>query len=46
MPNPADPTDITKALDCFSCHQPQTVADPKDGFNEGDMSHIFSRIQQ
>ena len=34
--------------DCFGCHQPQTLAFPsKTGtFNQGDMSHIFSRIQQ
>lgn len=30
--------------DCFACHQPQTIASPT--FNQGDMSHIFSRIQQ
>jgi hypothetical protein len=40
---------LTQA-DCFACHQPQTVAQPaKDkakAFNQGDMSHIFSRVAQ
>jgi hypothetical protein len=47
--NPSDPTDITTAADCFTCHHPQTVVKPgtfPDKFNEGDMSHIFSRISQ
>jgi hypothetical protein len=48
--NPSDPQDVTSALDCFACHQPQTVAKPgskpASGFNEGDMSHLFSRIGQ
>jgi hypothetical protein len=36
--------------DCFGCHQPQTIAFPPSkssgAFNQGDMSHIFSRIRQ
>lgn len=44
--NPTKSTDITTALDCFGCHQPQTIAAPTQGFNEGDMSHLFSRIGQ
>jgi hypothetical protein len=44
--NPSNPSQVTRALDCFSCHQPQTIAAPSAGFNEGDMSHLFSRISQ
>lgn len=40
----------TNATDCFGCHQPQTIAVPATAtapaFNQGDMSHIFSRIAQ
>ncbi len=48
--NPGDPSKVTSARDCFGCHEPQTVAFPPSktgaGFNEGDMSHLFSRIGQ
>jgi hypothetical protein len=48
--DPADPTNTTSALDCFGCHQPQTIAVPgtpgNPAFNEVDMSHVFSRAGQ
>ena len=34
------PGNYAKGLDCFSCHQPQTTS------YQGDMSHLFGRIQQ
>jgi len=40
----------TNATDCFGCHQPQTIAVPATrtapAFNQGDLSHLFSRIAQ
>ncbi|MGD9584384.1 MAG: hypothetical protein AB7V26_12060 [Lysobacterales bacterium] len=44
--DPGNPKNVTSALDCFGCHQPQSIAAPSAGFNEGDMSHVFSRIAQ
>ncbi|AVP97116.1 hypothetical protein C7S18_07885 [Ahniella affigens] len=48
--DPSNPQNVSSAADCFACHQPQTIAVPaqngQPAFNQADMSHLLSRVQQ